>query len=120
MCDGSGATNWKHDKMGRVLQARRTIGTVSGDYETDAYNLDGSLSSYTTVGGYSITYTYSGAARPLSATYYGTNPATKFVSSASYAPPGELAGATLGYVSGGFAGFEAAPPVGTPDDAIRL
>jgi RHS repeat-associated protein len=100
MCDGSGATSFTHDKMGRVLQARRTIGAVTGKYEIDAYNLDGSPTNVTTIG-YGVTYTYSGAARALTATG-GT---TKFVSSAAYAPPGELAGATLGYVSGGFAGF---------------
>lgn len=107
MCDGSGAAEWTHDKMGRLLQERRTIGTVLGKYDIDAYNLDGSPSSVTTLG-YSIAYTYSSAARALSATYYGTNPATKFVSSATYAPPGELAGATLASVSGGFAGFTVA------------
>ncbi len=98
MCDGSGAVSWKHDTMGRLLQARRTIGAASGDYETDAYNLDGSPTSVTTLG-YSITYTYSKAGRPLTATYYGTNPATKFVSGATYAPPGELATMTMGSTS---------------------
>jgi RHS repeat-associated protein len=100
MCDGSGATSFTHDKMGRVLQARRTIGAVTGKYEIDAYNLDGSPTNVTTIG-YGVTYTYSGAARALTA----TSGSTKFVSSATYAPPGELAGATLGSVSGGFAGF---------------
>ena len=41
MCDGSGATAWSHDKMGRILKERRTIGSVSGDYDNDTYNLDG-------------------------------------------------------------------------------
>jgi RHS repeat-associated protein len=107
MCDGSGAAEWTHDKMGRLLQERRTIGTVLGKYDIDAYNLDGSPSSITTVG-YSVGYLYSSAARPVSATYYGTNPNTQFVSSATYAPPGELAGAILGSVSGGFTGFTVA------------
>jgi RHS repeat-associated protein len=102
MCDGSGATNWKHDKMGRVLQERRTIGAVVGDYETDAYNLDGSPSSVTTLG-YQVTYTYSGAARTLTATNY-TGGTTKLVSGATYAPPGELAGMTMGSTSS-FAGI---------------
>jgi RHS repeat-associated protein len=104
MCDGSGATSWIHDTMGRVLQERRTLGAAVGDYETDAYNLDGSPQSITSLG-FRIAYTYSGAARALTATNNATSPATKFVSSATYAPPGELVGATLGSVSGGFAGF---------------
>ncbi|HWY23089.1 MAG TPA: RHS repeat-associated core domain-containing protein [Candidatus Acidoferrum sp.] len=95
MCDGSGATSWKHDTMGRVLSERRTIGAVAGDFETDTYNLDGSPSSVTTLG-YGVSYTYNRAARPITATYYGTNPATKFVSGATYAPPGELATMTMG------------------------
>jgi YD repeat-containing protein len=102
MCDGSGATSWKHDSMGRVLQERRTIGAVLGDYENDTYNLDGSPTSVTTLG-YSVAYTYSGAARPLTATNYtgGTN---KLVSGAAYAPPGELTGMTMGSTSS-FAGI---------------
>jgi RHS repeat-associated protein len=102
MCDGSGATSWKHDKMGRVLSERRTIGAVSGDFETDTYNLDGSPTNVTTLG-YGVSYAYSGAGRPLSATNYtgGTN---KFVSGATYAPPGELAAMTMGSTSS-FAGI---------------
>jgi RHS repeat-associated protein len=91
MCDGSGATSWAHDSMGRVLQERRTIGTVIGNYENDAFNLDGSVQSMTSLG-YSVGYTYSAAARPLTA----TNSTTNFVSGATYFPPGELAGMTLG------------------------
>ncbi len=94
MCDGSGATSWKHDQMGRVLQERRTIGSATGDYENDAYNLAGQPTSVTSLG-YSVTYTYGSAGRALTATNYtgGTN---KFVSAAAYAPPGELTAMTLG------------------------
>jgi RHS repeat-associated protein len=97
MCDGSGAANWTHDKTGRMLQERRTIGTVLGKYETDAYNLDGSPTTVTTLG-YSVVYTYSGAGRPLTATNYtgGTN---KLVLGATYAPPGELTAMTMGSTS---------------------
>jgi RHS repeat-associated protein len=102
MCDGSGATSWKHDKMGRVLSERRTIGAVSGAFQTDTYNLDGSPASVTTLGS-GVSYTYSGVAHPLTATNC-TGGTTKFVSGASYAPPGELIGATLGSATG-FAGF---------------
>ena len=99
MCDGSGGTSWSHDTMGRILQERRTIGTARGDYENDAFNLDGSVASVTSLG-YGVTYTYSGAARPLTAMHSATN----LVTGATYAPPGELAGATLGSASN-FTGF---------------
>ncbi len=91
MCDGSGGTSWSHDTMGRILQERRTIGTIKGDYENDAFNLDGSVASVTSLG-YGVTYTYSGAARPLTALHSATN----LVTGATYAPPGELTGMTLG------------------------
>jgi RHS repeat-associated protein len=104
MCDGSGATSWMHDTMGRMLEEKRTLGAVLGDYETDAYNLDGSAQSVTSLG-FRIAYTYSGAGRALTATNNAPSPVTKYVASATYAPPGELVGATLGSVSGGFAGF---------------
>jgi RHS repeat-associated protein len=102
MCDGSGATSWSHDAMGRVLQARRTIGTVKGDYETDIYNLDGSVGSQSSLG-YSVVYTYGGAARPLSAIRSSTN----LVTAATYAPTGQLSGMTLGKATG-FAGITVA------------
>lgn len=49
MCDGSGAASWTHDSMGRVLHERRTIGSVSGDYDNDTYNLNGSVSNITSL-----------------------------------------------------------------------
>ncbi len=102
MCDGSGATSWTHDPMGRVLQERRDIGPVtSGKYLSEVYNLDGSAATVTSLG-YSVAYTYSAAGRPLTATNY--SPTTKFVSAATYAPPGELTGMTMGSATG-FAGF---------------
>ena len=102
MCDGSGGTSWSHDTMGRLLQERRTIGTIKGEYENDAFNLDGSVASMTSLG-YGVNYTYSGAARPLTALQSATN----LVTAATYAPPGELAGMTLGSATG-FAGITVA------------
>lgn len=103
MCDGSGATSWVHDIMNRVLQERRTIGTVSGDYENDTFNLDGSVASVTSLG-YGVSYTYSGAARPLTAAYGSS---INFVTGATYAAPGELTGMTMGSATG-FAGITVA------------
>jgi RHS repeat-associated protein len=99
MCDGSGGTSWAHDKLGRTLKERRTIGTVSGDYENDTFNLDGSVATVTSLG-YGVTYTYGGAGRPVKAMHSTTN----LVTSATYAPPGELTGMTLGSATG-FAGI---------------
>jgi RHS repeat-associated protein len=102
MCDGSGATSWTHDSLGRVLQERRDIGAVtSGKYLSNVYNLDGSAATVTSLG-YSVAYTYSAAGRPLTATSF--SPTTKFASAATYAPPGELTGMTMGS-STTFAGF---------------
>jgi RHS repeat-associated protein len=101
MCDGSGAASWKHDQMGRTLEERRTIGSVVGDYNTDTYNLDGSVSSITTLG-YGVSYTYGGAARPLTATTSSAN----LAQGGTYAPPGDLAGLTIGSATG-FAGIVA-------------
>ncbi len=102
MCDGSGAASYTHDKMGRILRERRTIGAVLGDYENDSYNLDGSPATFTTLG-YQVTYTYTGAGRPITASNY-TGGTTNFVKSATYAPPGELTAMTLGSTSS-FAGI---------------
>jgi len=99
MCDGSGATSWKHDTMGRVLQERRTIGTIEGDYENEVFNLDGSVTNASSLG-YGVNYSYDAVGRPVSAAHSTTN----FVSSATYAPPGELAAMSLG-VATGFAGI---------------
>jgi RHS repeat-associated protein len=92
MCDGSGASNWTHDQMGRIKQERRTIGSVAGENDTDVYNLDGSVASIGSLG-FQVAYTFNGAGRPLSAlgpnTYVQSNGAT-------YAPFGGLSSAKLG------------------------
>lgn len=93
MCDGSGATSWAHDQMGRVQQERRTIGTVIGLYNTGVYNLDGSVASLAGLG-YSISYTYNGAARSITAT--NASDPFNYVTTASYDPPGDLTGLTMG------------------------
>ena len=96
MCDGSGGTSFTHNQMGWNLQARRAIGTVS-EYQTNAYDLAGLPTSVASAG-YTIGYTYSGAGRPLTAENF-VSPDTTFVKAATYAPPGGLAGMTMGYTS---------------------
>jgi RHS repeat-associated protein len=93
MCDVSGGTNWTHDQMGRVLQERRTIGSVSAVNVTNAYNVDGSLASLTSVN-YLTSYTYNGAGRPIAVK--SSTSGTTYVASANYAPFGGLISAALG------------------------
>ena len=69
MCDGSGATSWNHDQMGRVLNEKRTLVGNSNITKTTTYgyNLDGSLASLTYPSTRTITYTPSGSGRPVAA-----------------------------------------------------
>jgi RHS repeat-associated protein len=97
MCDGSGATSWSHDKMGRSLSEKRIINaqTQTTSY---TYNLDGSLNTLTYPGtGKIITYTPAGDGRPTAA--QDTADSINYAESAIYAPPGELAGVVIGKTS---------------------
>ena len=102
MCDGSGAASWSHDPMGRVAQETRTIGAATGENIIYSYNKDGSLATLQTPPLKTITYTPNGASRSVSAIDSGDS--VNFAQNATYAPPGELAGATLGAASN-FTGF---------------
>jgi RHS repeat-associated protein len=101
MCDGSGASSWAHDQMGRVKQEARTIGAATGNINY-TYYLDGSLWTLQTPPLKTVTYTPNGAGRSVSVVDSGDN--INFAQNAVYAPPGELAGATLGSASN-FTGF---------------
>lgn len=103
MSDTSGSTAWSYDSEGRALTERRTISGVTKNIGY-AYNLDGSLASLTYGGGRVVNYSYSAAARPLSAI---DGDGTKYVTAATYAPAGALTGALYGAVTGGFAGITA-------------
>ena len=97
MCDGSGATSWAHDQMGRVLTESRTVvgtspWTKSAGY---TYNLDGSLKTVSNPGiGRVMTYTTNAAGRPVSVV--NTGGGLNFVTGATYAPQGALATYTNG------------------------
>ena len=60
MSDGSGATAWSYDKMGRVLNRQQTISTVTKSIGY-SYNLDGSVATMTYPSGRVYTYTYNNA-----------------------------------------------------------
>jgi RHS repeat-associated protein len=103
MCDGSGATSWHHDPVGRVLQDDRFIGSVTpGKFVNYGYNLDGSIAYITTPPLKTVAYTYNGAGRPTKAV--DGNDSINFVTGAAYAPPGGLTTTTLGSATG-FAGI---------------
>jgi len=104
MSDTSGATAWSYDSMGRALTERRTIGAVTKNIGY-TYNLDGSLATLAPASGRTITYTYSAAARALSAV--DTANSINFGTAATYAPHGALATMVNGYATG-FAGITTA------------
>ena len=107
MCDGSGATSWAHDQMGRIAKENRKIKavTTSTKMTTYTYNLDGSVSRLSYPGtnrGY--TYTVGGAGRPTAVKDGGS---INYVTSATYAPFGGLSGMVNGSATG-FSGINTA------------
>jgi RHS repeat-associated protein len=97
MCDGSGATSWSFDPMGRVLAEGRTIVGSSHvtSYTQYSYNLDGSLQTVRyPSNGTVLNYTAGGAGRPLAAldATFGVN----YVTNVTYAPNGALSSYKLG------------------------
>jgi len=102
MCDGSGATSWAHDSMGRILtEKRKIVGSSTITNGTNyTYYLDGELKLLTypkTVR--QIKYTPNGsggytAGRPVTAVDTTNN--INFVTAATYAPHGAVASLTLG------------------------
>jgi RHS repeat-associated protein len=102
MCDGSGATSWAHDPMGRALTEKRTI--VGSSAITNSaqftYYLDGELKLLTyPKTGRQIKYTPNGsgnytAGRPV--TVVDTTNNINFVTAATYTPHGEVASLTMG------------------------
>ena len=91
MCDGSGASSWSHDQMGRMSAESRTIGSVN-ELTQYNYNLDGSVNSIQYPSGRVVNYAYSAAGRALSV----ADSATNYVTAAHYTPPGQLAGSAVG------------------------
>lgn len=94
MCDGSGATSWKHDEMGRTLQDKRKIGTAPVKNVIYTFNFDGSLKTLKYPSTATVKYTPTGAGRMLSAQDIGNS--INYVQSAQYAPFGGLSSMTQG------------------------
>ncbi len=81
--------------MGRVTQEYRAIGAASVSNTVNYwYNLDGSLSGLQTPPMKVLYYTYNGAGQATS--LFDNSDKISFAVSATYAPPGELAGVVLG------------------------
>lgn len=102
MCDGSGATSWAHDEMGRVLTEKRTIVGTSAVTNNIRYSYykDGELKVLTYPNSNrQITYTVNSsggytAGRPLQAVDTTNN--INLATAAKYTPHGAVASLTLG------------------------
>ncbi len=92
MSDGSGATAWSYDSVGKVLSERRTIAGVTKTIAY-AYNLNGSVSQIQYPGGRLVSYVLDTAGRLAAAT--DNDGVTEYAYSASYAPQGGLASVYL-------------------------
>jgi len=101
MCEGSGASSWSHDPMGRTLTQQEIINGSSAinNAVKYAYYKDGELNTLTYPSGRIVTYTanngggYS-AGRPVSAADTGNS--INYATSASYTPHGAIASFKLG------------------------
>ncbi|MHB8652645.1 MAG: RHS repeat domain-containing protein [Terriglobia bacterium] len=93
MVDAAGSEAWSYDPMGRVWTDQRNTNGVTKTFSY-AYNPDGTLFSAAYPTGRTITYSYNGAAQPVSAVDSGSG--INFATGATYAPPGGLATAALG------------------------
>jgi RHS repeat-associated protein len=94
ICDASGASAWSHDPMGRILRAKETLVGSSNVTQVFAYtyNLDGSMASLQYPSLRTITYTTNSAGRTISAVDQANS--INYLTSATYAPPGEIASFT--------------------------
>ncbi len=117
MCDGSGASAWAHDAMGRVLTEQRIINGTSAINKNTKYTYykDGELNKLTYPGsGRVITYTANSlggfsAGRSVSAI---AADGTSYVSAATYAPQGAPSALTFGgTINGAFSYNKRLQPV---------
>ena len=96
------ASTFSYDSMGRVItqattNQRASNGTIPLQTLNYTYNLDGSLNTEQYPSGRTITYTYNQGQRALSAV--DTANAINYVTSATYAAWGALAGAVYGHTA---------------------
>lgn len=96
MCHGSGAASWNHDPLGRISTEKRTLVGSANVTRTVSYgyNLDDSLATLTYPSSRMLTYAVGGAGRPLTVTETAHN--ISYLTSATYAPPGQLYSFAMG------------------------
>lgn len=101
MCDGSGATSWSHDPLGRALTQQEIINGSSAinNAVKYAYYKDGEINTLTYPSGRIITYTANSAGgysagRPVSAVDTGNS--INYATNTAYAPHGAIASFKLG------------------------
>ena len=103
MCDGSGATSWSHDKMGRVLSEKQTQTIRGGTNVTKTasydYNLDGSPKTITYPSGNVVNYTIGAAGRVTKVSDSSNSYVGYSGNSATYTPGGSLAAMTNGHTT---------------------
>ena len=106
MADRTGMAAWNFDTEGRTLSEKRTV-NISGltpsavtKTLTYAYNLDGSMKSLTYPSGHRVDYAYNVGGHALSGIDSTGSPVVNYVTSATYAPPGDVAGYTNGQATG--------------------
>lgn len=108
MCDGSGATSWSHDQMGRVVSQSQVQTIIGGTNVTKSasygYNLDGSLKTLTYPSGNVVNHTIGTAGRVIQVNDSNNNYVGYSGNSATYTPGGALATLTNGH-TGSFAGI---------------
>jgi RHS repeat-associated protein len=97
MSDGSGATAWSFDSVGRPLASRKTINsqTKQSNY---TYNQDGTLNTLQDFGGTTFTYSYDSVGRQSGVTDGSSN---SYAASAAYDAASQLTGLTHQLTSSG-------------------
>lgn len=86
MSDGSGATAWSFDGMGRTASIRKTINSVTKQ-AVYTYNADGSINTVDDYGGTTFTYSYDVSGRPISVVDGSSN---SYAGSGVYNAAGQL------------------------------
>jgi RHS repeat-associated protein len=108
MSDSTGTAAWTFDTEGRALAEQKMV-NIAGLTSTAitktisyTYNLDGSIKSLTYPSAHRVDYAYNDAGRALSGVdSIDSQNVTKYVTSATYAPHGEVASLVNGEVSPG-------------------
>jgi RHS repeat-associated protein len=105
MSDMTGAAAWTFDIEGRTLSEKRQVNisgltpTAVNATLTYAYNLDSSMKSLTYPSGHRVDYLYNTAGHAQSAIDSTGSTPVKYVTSATYAPRGDVSGYVNGLTS---------------------